>query len=80
MPPIIAVANLSKTYASGLQALKGIDLEIRRGEIFALLGPERRRQDDADQHHLRHRQPDHGHASLVDGHDIVTRLPRRALA
>jgi ABC-2 type transport system ATP-binding protein len=37
--PIISVANLSKTYASGLQALKDIDLDIRRGEIFALLGP-----------------------------------------
>jgi ABC-2 type transport system ATP-binding protein len=39
MPPIISVSGLSKTYASGLQALKRIDLEIRRGEIFALLGP-----------------------------------------
>ena len=38
-PPIITIANLSKTYASGLQALKNINLEIRRGEIFALLGP-----------------------------------------
>ena len=36
---ILAVRNLTKTYASGLQALKGINLEIRRGEIFALLGP-----------------------------------------
>src|SRR5215217_2259182 len=39
MAPIIQVADLSKTYASGFQALKGINLEIRRGEIFALLGP-----------------------------------------
>jgi ABC-2 type transport system ATP-binding protein len=39
MPSIISVNNLSKTYASGLQALKNINLEIRRGEIFALLGP-----------------------------------------
>ncbi len=37
--PIIAISGLSKTYASGFQALKGIDLEIRRGEIFGLLGP-----------------------------------------
>jgi ABC-2 type transport system ATP-binding protein len=36
---IISVQNLVKTYASGFQALKGVDLEIRRGEIFALLGP-----------------------------------------
>ena len=39
MPPIISVSNLVKTYASGFQALKGISLEIQRGEIFALLGP-----------------------------------------
>jgi ABC-2 type transport system ATP-binding protein len=39
MPPIISVSNLSKTYASGFEALKRVNLEIRRGEIFALLGP-----------------------------------------
>jgi len=39
MPPIISVANLSKTYASGFRALKDINLDIRRSEIFALLGP-----------------------------------------
>ncbi len=39
MPPIISISNLTKTYASGLQALKSIDLEIRKGEIFGLLGP-----------------------------------------
>src|SRR5205085_11226175 len=39
MGPIISVSSLSKTYASGLQALKNIDLAIDRGEIFALLGP-----------------------------------------
>src|ERR1043165_5566379 len=36
---IISVKGLSKTYASGFQALKAVDLDIRRGEIFALLGP-----------------------------------------
>jgi len=36
---MIAIQGLGKTYASGFQALKGIDLAIRRGEIFALLGP-----------------------------------------
>jgi ABC-2 type transport system ATP-binding protein len=39
MPPIISVANLSKSYASGFKALKNINLDIKRGEIFALLGP-----------------------------------------
>jgi ABC-2 type transport system ATP-binding protein len=39
MQAIVSVANLSKTYASGLRALKNISLDIRRGEIFALLGP-----------------------------------------
>ncbi|MGZ8399898.1 MAG: ATP-binding cassette domain-containing protein, partial [Methyloceanibacter sp.] len=39
MQPIIAVSNLTKTYATGFQALKEINLEIREGEIFALLGP-----------------------------------------
>jgi len=39
MPAILTVSKLAKTYASGFQALKGINLEIRRGEIFALLGP-----------------------------------------
>ena len=37
--PIVVVSGLRKTYASGLTALKGIDLTIYRGEIFALLGP-----------------------------------------
>jgi len=36
---IISVKDLSKTYASGLHALRGIDLEIQKGEIFGLLGP-----------------------------------------
>jgi ABC-2 type transport system ATP-binding protein len=37
--PILSIRRLTKTYASGLQALKSVDLEIRKGEIFALLGP-----------------------------------------
>jgi ABC-2 type transport system ATP-binding protein len=39
MSSIISVRNLSKTYATGFEALKNVDLEIRKGEIFALLGP-----------------------------------------
>jgi ABC-2 type transport system ATP-binding protein len=37
--PIVSITNLTKTYASGHQALKTINLAIRKGEIFALLGP-----------------------------------------
>ena len=39
MSSVISIAHLGKSYASGLQALKDINLEIRKGEIFALLGP-----------------------------------------
>ena len=39
MPPVIRIESLRKTYASGFQALKSVDLEIRKGEILALLGP-----------------------------------------
>jgi ABC-2 type transport system ATP-binding protein len=39
LQPTISVSNLSKTYASGFQALKNINLDVRRGEILALLGP-----------------------------------------
>jgi ABC-2 type transport system ATP-binding protein len=39
LEPIVSVSGLNKTYDSGFQALKGVNLEIRRGEIFALLGP-----------------------------------------
>jgi ABC-2 type transport system ATP-binding protein len=39
MSAIISITNLSKTYTSGLQALKTVNLEIQKGEIFALLGP-----------------------------------------
>ena len=39
MEDIIEISNLNKTYEGGFQALKGIDLSIKKGEIFALLGP-----------------------------------------
>jgi ABC-2 type transport system ATP-binding protein len=39
MQPVISISNLTKSYASGLRALKNVSLDIHRGEIFALLGP-----------------------------------------
>jgi ABC-2 type transport system ATP-binding protein len=37
--PILSIRALRKTYGTGVDALKSVDLDIRRGEIFALLGP-----------------------------------------
>jgi ABC-2 type transport system ATP-binding protein len=39
MPPIVSISNVTKSYASGFQALNRVDLDIDQGEIFALLGP-----------------------------------------
>ncbi|MDT8405277.1 ABC transporter ATP-binding protein [Sulfuriflexus sp.] len=39
MQPIVSISNLSKTYANGYHALKGVSLDIAPGEILALLGP-----------------------------------------
>ena len=39
MDAVISIKGLEKTYASGLKALKPVNLDIARGEIFALLGP-----------------------------------------
>jgi ABC-2 type transport system ATP-binding protein len=36
---ILSIRGLRKAYAGGVEALKSVDLDIRRGEIFALLGP-----------------------------------------
>jgi ABC-2 type transport system ATP-binding protein len=39
MQPIISISGVSKSYATGFEALKRVDLSIDKGEIFALLGP-----------------------------------------
>src|SRR5437870_2745451 len=70
MPPIISIANLTKTYASGLQALKSIDLEIRKGEIFALLGPNGAGKTTLISIVCGIVTPTRGFV-LADGHDIV---------
>jgi ABC-2 type transport system ATP-binding protein len=70
MPPIITVANLSKTYGSGFKALGNINLEIRRGEIFALLGPNGAGKTTLISIICGIANPTSGNVS-VDGHDIV---------
>ncbi|MGA2128020.1 MAG: ABC transporter ATP-binding protein, partial [Xanthobacteraceae bacterium] len=71
MQSIIRVSNLSKTYASGFCALKGIDLDIRRGEIFALLGPNGAGKTTLIGIICGIVNPSAG-AVTVDGHDIVS--------
>jgi len=68
---IISVKNLSKTYASGLIALKNIDLEIRRGEIFALLGPNGAGKTTLIGIICGIVNPSEG-TVLADGHDIIS--------
>jgi len=70
MQPIISVASLSKTYASGFEALKKVDLEIRRGEIFALLGPNGAGKTTLISIVCGIVNPSEG-TVRVDGHDIV---------
>jgi ABC-2 type transport system ATP-binding protein len=68
---IISVSNLSKTFASGLQALKNVDLDIRRGEIFALLGPNGAGKTTLISTICGIVNPTEGSVT-VDGHDIIT--------
>lgn len=70
MQPIITVEHLTKTYASGLSALKDVSLEIRRGEIFALLGPNGAGKTTLISTICGIVRPSGG-AVRVDGHDIV---------
>jgi ABC-2 type transport system ATP-binding protein len=67
---IISVSKLSKTFASGLQALKNIDLDIRRGEIFALLGPNGAGKTTLISTICGIVNPTEGSVT-VDGHDII---------
>jgi ABC-2 type transport system ATP-binding protein len=71
MQAIISVTDLSKTYASGFQALKRINLEIRRGEIFALLGPNGAGKTTLIGIVCGTVNPSQGRV-VVDGHDIIT--------
>jgi ABC-2 type transport system ATP-binding protein len=71
MQAIISVSNLSKTYASGFEALKNINLDIRRGEIFALLGPNGAGKTTLISTICGIVNPTAGSVT-VDGHNIIT--------
>ena len=70
MQPIISITNLTKTYASGLQALRSINLDIRKGEIFGLLGPNGAGKTTLISIVCGIVTPTSGRV-LVDGHDIL---------
>jgi ABC-2 type transport system ATP-binding protein len=68
--PVIVVLGLDKTYEGGFKALKGIDLTVRRGEIFALLGPNGAGKTTLISIICGIVNPGHGTVT-VDGHDII---------
>jgi ABC-2 type transport system ATP-binding protein len=67
---LISITRLTKTYASGLQALKDVSLDIRKGEILALLGPNGAGKTTLISIVCGIVRPSSG-TVLVDGHDIV---------
>lgn len=67
---IISISALNKTYATGFNALKNIDLNIRRGEIFALLGPNGAGKTTLISTICGIVNPSSG-TILADGHDIL---------
>src|SRR4028119_1206506 len=71
MEAVISISGLEKTYASGLQALKDVNLEIKRGEIFALLGPNGAGKTTLISTVCGIVTPSSG-TVLADGHDIVS--------
>jgi ABC-2 type transport system ATP-binding protein len=71
MTPAISILHLSKTYASGFQALKDVSLDIQRGEIFALLGPNGAGKTTLINIVCGIVKPSAGSVK-VDGHDIIS--------
>jgi ABC-2 type transport system ATP-binding protein len=71
IPLVISIANLTKSYASGLQALQPINLDIEKGEIFALLGPNGAGKTTLINIICGIVTPSSGHV-IADGHDIVS--------
>ncbi|MDI7864903.1 ABC transporter ATP-binding protein [Rhizobiaceae bacterium n13] len=70
MAPIVSIRDLTKTYANGFKALKGVNLDIERGEILALLGPNGAGKTTLISIVCGIVNPSGGEV-LVDGHDVV---------
>src|SRR3984885_7565938 len=71
MTSAISISHLNKTYATGFQALKDINLEINHGEIFSLLGPNGAGKTTLISTICGIVQPTSG-TVLVDGHNILS--------
>jgi len=71
MQPIVSITDVSKTYATGFQALKSISLDIHKGEIFALLGPNGAGKTTLINIICGIVRASTGHV-LADGHDIIS--------
>lgn len=71
MSPIISIQNLSKTYSNGFSALKGVSLDIQKGEILALLGPNGAGKTTMISIICGVANPTGGRV-LVNGHDVVS--------
>ncbi len=71
MQPIVAISDVSKTYATGFEALKHITLDIHKGEIFALLGPNGAGKTTLINIICGIVRPSTGRV-LADGHDIIS--------
>jgi len=67
---VVSISGLEKTYKGGFQALKNVNLEIRRGEIFALLGPNGAGKTTLINIVCGIVNPTAGTA-IADGHDVV---------
>lgn len=75
LSPIIAVEKLTRTYPGNIQALRGVNLSIRPGIVFALLGPNGAGKSTLVKILTTLSRPTTGHARIV-GHDVV-REPER---
>jgi ABC-2 type transport system ATP-binding protein len=71
MPAIVVAEGVRKTYASGLEALRGVDLTIEEGEILALLGPNGAGKTTLISTICGITQPSAGRIA-VGGHDVVS--------
>ena len=71
MQPIVSINDVSKTYATGFQALKSVSLDIHKGEIFALLGPNGAGKTTLINIICGIVRASTGHV-VADGHDIIS--------